>query len=133
MPDTSNRTSSRLRRPVMLVAALAVVGAVAYALVRWRLAESPAEHQAVVRRYCLDCHSAAERAGDLSLEGVDLAEAGRNPETWERVVRKLRVAMMPPADAPQPEALERAALVSWLEHRDRRRGELSRDRRWFAG
>ena len=101
----------------MLVSALAVAGASAYGLVRWRLAGSPAEHQAFVRRYCLDCHSAAERAGDLSLEGVDLAAAGRNPEIWERVVRKLRVAMMPPADAPQPEALERAATVAWLERR----------------
>ena len=101
----------------MLVAALAVVGAAAYAFVQWRLAESPAEHQALVSRYCLDCHSAAERAGDLSLEGVELAEAGQHPEIWERVVRKLRVAMMPPSDAPQPAALERAALVSWLERR----------------
>ena len=117
MPDTSNRARGRLRRPVILVAALAVVGAAAYAFVQWRLAESPAEHQALVSRYCLDCHSAAERAGDLSLEGVELAEAGQHPEIWERVVRKLRVAMMPPSDAPQPAALERAALVSWLERR----------------
>ena len=81
------------------------------------MAESPAEHQALVGRYCLDCHSAAERSGDLSLEGVDLAAVGQNPELWEAVVRKLRVAMMPPADAPQPEAPARAAFVSWLERR----------------
>src|SRR5262245_5013535 len=124
MPDTSNRAGGRLRRPVMLVAALAIVGAGAYALVEWRVATSPAKHQALVSRYCLDCHSAAERAGDLSLEGVDLAAAGQHPEIWERVVRKLRVAMMPPSDAPQPAAVERAALVSWLERRlDRAAGE----------
>jgi hypothetical protein len=108
----------------MIVAALVVAGAATYAFVQWRLAESPAEHQAVVSRYCLDCHSSAERAGDLSLEGVDLAEAGQHPEIWERVVRKLRVAMMPPSDAPQPAAIERAAFVSWLERRlDRAAGE----------
>ena len=108
----------------MLVAALAIAGSAAYALVRQQLAESPAEHQALVSRYCLDCHSAAERAGDLSLEGADLAEAGQHPEIWERVVRKLRVAMMPPSDAPQPAATERAAFVSWLERRlDRAGGE----------
>ncbi len=104
-------------RPILLVAALAVAGAGAYGLVRWRQGESPAEHQAFVGRYCLDCHSAAERTGDLSLEGLDLAAAGENPEIWERVVRKLRVAMMPPSDAPQPEALERAEFVAWLERR----------------
>ena len=108
----------------MIVAALAVAGAATYAFVQWRLAESPAEHQALVSRYCLDCHSSAERAGDLSLEGLDLAEAGQHPEIWERVVRKLRVAMMPPSDAPQPAAIERAAFVSWLERRlDRAAGE----------
>ena len=108
----------------MIVAALVVAGAAAYAFVQWRLAESPAEHQALVSRYCLDCHSSAERAGELSLEGLDLAEAGQHPEIWERVVRKLRVAMMPPSDAPQPAAIERAAFVSWLERRlDRAAGE----------
>ena len=117
MSATSNRSSRRLRGPVLGVAALAVAGAGAYALVRWRQAESPAEHQVLVNRYCLDCHSAAERAGELSLEGVNLAQIGQHAEIGEAVVRKLRVAMMPPADAPQPDASQRAALVSWLERR----------------
>ncbi len=128
MPGTSNgnRKSSRLRRPLMIVAALAVAGATAYPLVRWRLAEPPAEHQALVGRYCLDCHSAAERSGELSLEGIDLAQTGQSPEIWEAVVRKLRVAMMPPVDAPQPEPPERAAFVAWLERRlDRAAAESS--------
>ena len=117
MSATPNRTTGGLRRPVTLVAALAIAGAAAYGLVRWRQAESPAEHQAFVGRYCLDCHSAAERSGELTLEGVDLAAVGQNPEVWEAVVRKLRVAMMPPVDAPQPDAVQRAAFVSWLERR----------------
>ena len=111
----------------MLVVALAVAGAAGYALVRSLRAESPAQYQAFVGRYCLDCHSAAERSGDLSLEGVDLADVGQHPDVWERVVRKLRVAMMPPSDAPQPEALERAAMVSWLERRLDRAGAESLD------
>ena len=117
MSDTRTSRTGRLHRPLLLAAALAVAGAAAYVLVRWRVAESPAEHQALVGRYCLDCHNAAERSGDLSLEGADLAHVGQNPELWEAVVRKLRVAMMPPPDAPQPEAIERAAFVSWLERR----------------
>ncbi len=117
MSATSNRDSGRLRGPILGVAALAVAAAGAYALVRWRQAESPAEHQALVNRYCLDCHSAAERSGELSLEGINLAQIGQHPEIGEAVIRKLRVAMMPPADAPQPDASQRAALVSWLERR----------------
>jgi hypothetical protein len=105
------------RRAVLLVAALAVAAAGVFAVLRWRAAESPDAHQALVGRYCLDCHNAAERAGDLSLEGVDLAQAESNAEIWEAVIRKLRVAMMPPADAPQPDAEARAGLVAWLERR----------------
>jgi hypothetical protein len=109
-----NRARGRyLRRGAVL--AVAVAGAAgAYVLVQSR-ADSPEPHQALVGRYCLDCHSAAERAGELSLEDVNFAELGTNPDLWEAIVRKLRVAMMPPPDAPQPDARERAAFVSWLE------------------
>ena len=81
---------------------LVVGAAAAYLLVQSRLADSPEPHQALVGRYCVDCHNAAERAGDLSLERADLAHVEQDPELWEAVVRKLRVAMMPPPDAPQP-------------------------------
>ncbi len=81
------------------------------------MSESPEPHRALVDRYCLDCHNAAERTAGLSLEHEDLAAAEQNPELWEAVVRKLRVAMMPPRAAPQPPADERTALVHWLERR----------------
>ncbi len=60
----------------------------------------------------------------MSLESLDL----RHPaaahdaalETWEKVIRKVRVGMMPPQGAPAPSDADRAALVAWIE------GELDR-------
>jgi hypothetical protein len=99
-----------------MLAVLAAGAALAYVLVQSRL-DSPQPHQALVGVYCLDCHNAAERAGELTLERADFVHVEQNPELWEAVVRKLRVAMMPPPDAPQPAAEQRAAFVSWLERR----------------
>jgi hypothetical protein len=44
------------------------------------------------------------------LDKLDLAHPGQEPETWEKVVRKLRAGMMPPAGMPRP---NRATLDSW--------------------
>ena len=59
--------------------------------------------QAVVNRYCVTCHNARMRTGGLALEGLDVAQAGNQAPTWEKVVRKVRTGMMPPANAPRPD------------------------------
>ena len=75
-----------------------------------------AEHEATLERYCLDCHNQAERAGELALEPVRLSDVAASPDKWERVVRKLRAGMMPPADQPRPEHATYAELAGFLEH-----------------
>jgi hypothetical protein len=47
------------------------------------------------------------KTGGLALDGLDIAQAGSQAQTWEKVVRKIRTGMMPPANAPRP---DRAAL-----------------------
>ncbi|HJR70809.1 MAG TPA: DUF1592 domain-containing protein [Gammaproteobacteria bacterium] len=74
-----------------------------------------AEHQATLEKYCLDCHSQAERAGGLALEPVRLTEVASNPDKWERVIRKLRAGIMPPAGELRPEHENYAALASFIE------------------
>jgi mono/diheme cytochrome c family protein len=59
--------------------------------------------QAVVDRYCVTCHNARVRAGGLTLEPLKVAGAGQDPQTWEKVVRKVRTGMMPPSGAPRPD------------------------------
>src|SRR5687768_16255540 len=70
-----------------------------------------AEHEATLKRYCLDCHNQAERAGDMALEPVRLGDIAADADKWERVVRKLRAGMMPPVDQPRPEHATYAELA----------------------
>jgi mono/diheme cytochrome c family protein len=63
--------------------------------------------KALIDRYCITCHNQRAKIGGLVLEGVDVSAAGREPQTWEKIVRKVRTGMMPPSGAPRP---DRAAL-----------------------
>jgi mono/diheme cytochrome c family protein len=72
-------------------------------------------HRLVLDRYCVTCHNERLKTAGLTLDQIDVAHPGRHAEEWEKVVRKLRMGAMPPANAPQPSAEDRTALVSWLE------------------
>ena len=71
--------------------------------------------QALVNRYCTSCHSSRMKAGDLVLAGVDVASIADNPELWEKVVRKLRNGLMPPAGSPRPDEATYQRLLSKLQ------------------
>ena len=73
------------------------------------------DHSAFLRQYCITCHNDKLKSGELTLEQMDLAHPARSAEVWEKVIRKLRVGMMPPQGSPQPAADARAGVVSWLE------------------
>lgn len=70
---------------------------------------------ATLDTYCVGCHNARVRTADLALDTVDPATAARDPELWERVVRKLRVGVMPPPDARRPDAATYDRVSAWLE------------------
>src|SRR5579862_5289937 len=78
-------------------------------------ASSAPDYAAFVKQYCVTCHSDKLKTGDLSLESVDVAHPGAGADVWEKVIRKLRVGMMPPQGAPQPNAAARAGMVSYLQ------------------
>lgn len=71
--------------------------------------------QAMVKTYCIDCHSEDTKKGDLSLEGLDLKNPAANAEVWEKVIRKLRHRQMPPVDEPHPDEVTYRAVVTHLE------------------
>jgi len=66
-------------------------------------------------RYCITCHNARLKTGGLSLEQLDPTSVGRDPETWEKVARKLRTREMPPSGLPRPDQATYEQLVSTLE------------------
>ena len=53
-------------------------------------------HRALLDKYCVTCHSNTLRTGGVSVEGLDLLNLSESAETWEKVIRKLRVGAMPP-------------------------------------
>ena len=64
----------------------------------------------LLQRYCVTCHNDRLKTGDLSLASLDVGSPAANAEVWEKVVRKLRAGLMPPAGAPRP---ERAVLEAF--------------------
>ena len=70
---------------------------------------------AMLQQYCITCHNQQLRTGGLVLSGLDVAQAGRQPELWEKVVRKLRTGAMPPAGMPRPDKATYDVLASYLE------------------
>ncbi len=75
------------------------------------------EHTALLKRYCIGCHSERGKAGGLSLVDFDVAKASSHTDIAEKMIRKLRAGMMPPAGARRPDEATLAALVADLETR----------------
>jgi hypothetical protein len=65
------------------------------------------------------CHNEKGKAqfAGLSLEAgsVDLASVGEHAELWEKVVRKLRAGLMPPAGRLRPDGATYNSFITWLE------------------
>ena len=76
---------------------------------------SPAQHTAVVNRYCVTCHNERIKTAGLVLSNVDLANPPAHAEVLEKVVQKLRGRAMPPAGAPRPDDATSDALALYLE------------------
>jgi mono/diheme cytochrome c family protein len=60
--------------------------------------------QAFIAEHCIECHnstdqSAAALYAGLFFDKVDVLHVAENPETWEKVVRKVGAGMMPAAQA----------------------------------
>jgi hypothetical protein len=69
----------------------------------------------VLNQYCVTCHNERVKTAGLMLDRMDVAHVPESAEVWEKVVRKLRVGMMPPQGVPRPDQATRDSLVSWLE------------------
>jgi hypothetical protein len=77
---------------------------------------APASPQrALIDQYCAGCHNDRVKSGGLALSSLNLDAVHENAEVAEKVVRKLRGGLMPPAGAKRPDKQSAAAFVSWLE------------------
>jgi cytochrome c553 len=68
------------------------------------------------RTYCVTCHNDKLKTGNLSLEQISLDRAGADAETLEKVIRKVRAGLMPPAGAKRPDRQTLDAFAGSIEN-----------------
>ncbi len=98
-----------------LCAAVILAGLPPVAVAATPAAQDTDAPAAVVTQYCTGCHNARAQTAGLVLDPAELADAGQNAETWEKVIRKLRAGSMPPVNVPRPEPEDYETLASFLE------------------
>src|SRR5262245_5935480 len=77
-------------------------------------AQSGEQYRPIVSQYCGSCHNDRVKTAGLSFDKMDFTNLAAGAEVWEKAVRKLRVGMMPPQGATQPDDATRQGLISWL-------------------
>ena len=93
-------------------------------------AQPDVDYRALVDQYCVTCHnqqivnSPADssdalasqlRVVGLALDTLDTANVPADADHWEKVVRKLRAGLMPPAGMPRPDAKTLDGFRLWLQ------------------
>lgn len=104
----------RIKNSIPLIAVISLVG-VFTAPAASQEPDSAGAHLATIQQYCLGCHNDRARVGGISFEGITAANVAKNPELFEKAVRKLRGRVMPPPGARQPDGKAVDSLVAWLE------------------
>jgi cytochrome c551/c552 len=77
--------------------------------------DSPDAHLALVKQYCVGCHNDKAKIGGISFQDITAETVAKDPERFEKAVRKLRGRVMPPPGSKQPDGKAVDALVAWLE------------------
>lgn len=89
-------------------------------------------NRAMLDQYCVICHNQTVvnsvatineglqttqlRNLGLTLDTEDVANLAANPEVWEKVIKKLRVGVMPPPNYPRPDKVSYDGFRAWLEN-----------------
>jgi hypothetical protein len=76
---------------------------------------SVAAEQHLLDQYCRTCHNYIDYRGGVEFEAYDPARAHENASLTERMLRKLRAGMMPPAGKPRPDPTIIRAFANTLE------------------
>src|SRR5204863_8905481 len=69
----------------------------------------------VLDQYCVTCHNARLKTGGFVIETSSLDRVGASRADWEKVVRKLRLGVMPPLGSRRPDEAVYARLIASLE------------------
>jgi hypothetical protein len=69
----------------------------------------------LLAQYCSDCHNSEDWAGSVAFDQLDIGAVGKQTDTWEHAVRKLRGRLMPPPGSEQPAQVDIDRFVAFLE------------------
>ena len=78
-------------------------------------APAAGEQPTLVKQYCVGCHNDKMKTGGLTLASFDPAHPEQDADTAEKMIRKLRLGMMPPPGVRRPDAAVIDAFVTSLE------------------
>jgi cytochrome c551/c552 len=74
------------------------------------------EPRALVNQYCLGCHNDKVKSGGFSWTKLDPTHPEQNAAQAEKVIRKVRAGLMPPAGLPRADAATMKAFAQSLEN-----------------
>src|SRR5690242_13692748 len=75
---------------------------------------APLDPNAVLKQYCVTCHSERLKTAGFVLEGLDARDMTHG-DAWERVMKKLRTREMPPTGRPRPDSATYDAMSAYFE------------------
>jgi mono/diheme cytochrome c family protein len=114
------QNSKRWTPRLLLVAGL---GFAAWASFGTGTAQKPADEpkpdfaatQALVKKYCLSCHSTKAKKGSLDLERfTTLDDVRKDVKVWQGMIEQIEAGEMPPKERPQPTEAEKKQLLAWV-------------------
>src|SRR5215467_4328829 len=104
--------------PASVLAFFFATGIVALAVVPGSAQQAAAPPKpALLNQYCITCHNQRLKTAGLMLDSIDFEHVEKDAATWEKVVRKVRTGMMPPAGARRPDRTMLDAFAAELEGR----------------
>ncbi|HEX7085584.1 MAG TPA: DUF1592 domain-containing protein [Vicinamibacterales bacterium] len=73
--------------------------------------------QPFIEKTCLPCHNDRRKRGGLSMVSLQAFDSvARDPNTWEKMLGKMRTGEMPPAEDPRPHPETLAKVTAWIDH-----------------
>ncbi|MDA0659303.1 MAG: DUF1592 domain-containing protein [Planctomycetota bacterium] len=75
----------------------------------------PEQHQAFLKNYCVECHNAKTKEGNLQLDDISFSlDSVENAERWQKILNQLNSGKMPPKDSAQPTNDEKTDFLDVL-------------------
>jgi hypothetical protein len=76
---------------------------------------SSESQRAFISQYCSLCHNDDMKSGGMTLTKLNLQHLDQSTELAEKMIRKLRIGLMPPPGAPRPDVASLKAFAAMLE------------------